>query len=110
MDGAFADTKGILYDGVPRTLKQAELLSEFKQIDMVINFINKEEVIIQKLAGRRLCPVCNKNFNIADVHTECGYRMDPLLPKGDDPTVCDEDHGSPVKLITRPDDQEDVIR
>lgn len=110
MDGAFAQSQGIILDGVPRTLRQAELLSEFQEIDLVVNFTNKEEVIVQKLAGRRLCPVCNKNFNVAHVQTDCGYSMDPLLPNGDDHTICDEDHGSPVKLITREDDLEDVIR
>jgi len=35
--------------------------------------------------------------------------MAPLLPKGDDHTVCDEDHGHPVKLITRKDDLLEVI-
>ena len=35
--------------------------------------------------------------------------MSPLLPKGDDHTICDEDHGEPVKLITRNDDLPEVI-
>ena len=88
------------------------MLSDFTSIDLVINFFNKEEVIVQKLAGRRVCPECNKNFNVADVNTECGYHMEPLLPKGEDPTICDGDHGhdNPVKLVTRPDDREDVIK
>lgn len=79
-------------------------------VDLVVNFFNKEEVLIQKLAGRRICPACNKNFNIADVNTECGYHMAPLLPKGDDPTLCDNDEHGPIKLITRDDDKEEVIR
>jgi adenylate kinase len=76
---------------------------------MVINFFNKEEVLIQKMAGRRVCPQCDKNFNVASVQTECGYTMAPLLPKGDDPTVCDGDHPVPVKLVTRRDDTPEVI-
>jgi len=35
--------------------------------------------------------------------------MAPLLPAGDDPTICDGDHESPVKLITRKDDTAEVI-
>ena len=57
-----------------------------------------------------MCPECGKNFNLADVKTDCGYQMEPLLPKGNDPTVCDEDHGKPVKLVTRPDDEVEVIK
>ena len=86
------------------------MLDEFTQIDLVLNFFNKPEVLVQKLAGRRICPCCNKNFNVADVHTECGYHMEPLLPKGPDPTICDSCNDVPVKLITREDDTEEVIR
>ena len=46
MDGLYAGSKGIILDGVPRTLGQAQLLSKFQKIDLVINFFNKEEVII----------------------------------------------------------------
>lgn len=62
------------------------------------------------MAGRRVCPCCNKNFNFADVHTECGYHMEPLLPSGPDHTICDGDHEAGVKLIIREDDREEVIR
>ena len=57
-----------------------------------------------------MCPSCNKNFNVADIHTEDGYHMDSLLPKGNDPTICDGDHESGVKLIMRDDDKEEVIK
>ena len=100
---------GIVLDGVPRTLQQAKLLDSFLNVDVVINLFNKEEVLVQKLAGRRVCPECNRNFNVAHVRTECGYHMEPLLPKGDDPTICDGDHPKPVKLITRSDDTEEVV-
>ena len=85
------------------------MLDTFSDVDLVLNFFNKEEVLIQKLAGRRVCPLCNKNFNFANVHTECGYHMEPLLPNNDDPAFCDGDH-EPTRLITRDDDIESVIR
>ena len=46
MDGTFSNTKGLILDGMPRTLKQAQMLNEFTQIDLVLNFFNKEEVLI----------------------------------------------------------------
>jgi adenylate kinase len=108
MDGKYANAPGLLLDGVPRTIGQAKMLSQFSQVDFVINFFNKTEVLVQKIAGRRVCPKCAKNFNVADVHTDCGYHMEPLLPNGDDPTLCDGDHEA-TKLITRPDDIESVV-
>lgn len=76
------------------------MLDEFMNVDMILNFFNIDEVVVQKIMGRRVCPNCNKNFNVCDIDFE-GYRMPPLLPKGDDPTVCDAQchPDGPVKLI-----------
>lgn len=56
--------------------------------------------------GRRMCPSCGKNYNVADIHTDDGYSMNPLLPKID-PHKCDVDG---VKLIIRDDDKESIIK
>lgn len=111
LDGAYAKSAGLILDGVPRTVKQAEMLDEFLSIDLVLNFEHRDDILIQKILGRRICPECNKNFNVAHVDTEDGYFMPPLLPKGEDPTVCDnKEHADPVKLIRRADDVESVIK
>ena len=109
MDGYFSGTKGLILDGMPRTVHQAEMLDTFSNVDLVLNFFNKDEVLIKKMAGRRVCPCCNKNFNVASIHTDCGYHMEPLLPKNNDSNFCDGNH-KPMKLVTRDDDTEDVIR
>lgn len=110
MDGQFAKSAGLILDGVPRTVKQAELLSQFLSIDLVLNFEHRDDILMEKLMGRRICPVCNKSFNVAAIDTEDGYVMPPLLPKGEDPTVCDNsEHAHPVKLVSRADDVESVI-
>lgn len=57
--------------------------------------------------GRRVCPQCNKNYNVADINTPDGYVMAPLLPKKDH-SKCD-DCGN-VKLVVRDDDKESIIR
>jgi len=37
--------------------------------------------------------------------------MPPLLPKGEDPTVCDnQEHAEGVKLVSRADDVESIIK
>jgi len=81
-------------------------------MDLVINLLNREEVLIEKLVSRRICPSCDKNFNTANIHTEDGYIMKPLLPKGSDLMMdgleCDSCKG--VKLVQRDDDKEHIIK
>ncbi|MDY3052729.1 MAG: adenylate kinase [Ndongobacter sp.] len=88
--------KGFLLDGFPRTLAQAKALDERMKecelaIDYALNFTVPNDVLIRRLAGRRVCPECGSTFHI-DNH-----------PSG----VCDE-CGS--ELIQREDDTEQVIR
>lgn len=54
---------GYIFDGFPRTVAQAEALGEFARIDAVLNLIVSDEVIIQRLSGRRFCPDCNGTFH-----------------------------------------------
>jgi adenylate kinase len=90
---------GFILDGYPRNADQATalntLLAELGQpINAVLLLDVKRGTLIQRLAGRRVCPKCGKVFNVAS------------LPEG--VPVCDvaPDHG---ELIQRPDDKEDVI-
>jgi adenylate kinase family enzyme len=57
-----------------------------------------------------VCPNCNKNFNIADVNTDDGYQMSPLLPSHGDATLCDAQDCEGIELITRKDDKEHIIK
>ena len=111
MDGEFSQSAGLILDGVPRTVYQAEKLDEFLCIDLILNLEHRDDILIEKMLGRRICPDCNKNFNVASIDTEDGYFMPPLLPKGEDPSLCDnEEHPHPVKLIKRADDVESIIK
>lgn len=99
---------GLILDGVPRTLPQARMMKEAGiKIDLIINFFNREDILLQKLMSRRVCPSCGRNYNIADINTPDGYQMKPLLPKGKI-DECDDHPG--VKLAIREDDTEKVIR
>src|SRR3989338_16329 len=47
--------KGYLLDGFPRTIPQAEALSEFSEVDLVIISNADLKLFFKKLRGRRIC-------------------------------------------------------
>jgi adenylate kinase len=88
-----------LFDGFPRTLPQAEmldaLLEEFGgKLDDVFLLDCPDEVIVQRLAGRRTCSTCGAVYHIDYNPPESGQ-------------LCDRDG---CGLAQRPDDNEDTIR
>eukprot|EP00250_Pteridium_aquilinum_P005025 c15188_g1_i1 orf=478-1200(-) len=96
---------GFILDGFPRTRSQAEILDQLTEIDLVINLRLREDVLISKCLGRRICSGCGNIFNLADidVQAESGSPriiMPAMLP----PPACIP------KLTVREDDTEEVIR
>jgi adenylate kinase len=90
-------TKGFILDGFPRNIQQADslnaLLEELDQpLDAVLLLDVRRETLMQRLAGRRICPKCGSVYN---VHT---------LPAGT--TTCANDG---TELYQRADDKEEVI-
>ncbi|MFT6834784.1 MAG: adenylate kinase [Francisellaceae bacterium] len=86
---------GFLLDGYPRTLSQAESISEAKiNIDYVILFNVPTEEIIKRISGRRIHPSSDRTYHLI-------YNP-PKLDGVDDIT------GEP--LIQRDDDKEDTVR
>ncbi|RPH96144.1 MAG: adenylate kinase [Calditrichaeota bacterium] len=59
--------KGFIFDGFPRTIKQAQdldaLLSGADGISGVVYFQVDEEEIVQRLTSRRTCGQCGLNYN-----------------------------------------------
>lgn len=93
--------KGIILDGFPRTVKQAEeldkiLASKGKKVDKVYNLTTPEEEIIERIVNRRVCSnqECKAIYNIV---------LNPPKVEG----KCDK-CGS--ELVTRKDDNEETVR
>ncbi|MFA7075487.1 MAG: adenylate kinase [Candidatus Izemoplasmatales bacterium] len=89
---------GFMLDGYPRTRTQAEALVEMlSQLDIkltgVINVDVKDEVLLHRMAGRRVCPNCGHTYHI-DYH--------PSKQEG----ICDH---CGHRLIQRPDDLEESV-
>ena len=60
---------GLLFDGFPRTVAQAEglagaLESVGRSVDRVVVFEAPDETLVKRLSGRRSCPECGAVFNV----------------------------------------------
>ncbi|MDN4527179.1 adenylate kinase [Fictibacillus fluitans] len=91
--------KGYLLDGFPRTVAQAEALEDItseldRRIDFVLNISVEKDQLMQRLTGRRICPVCGTTYHVV---------FNP--PKVDG--KCDKDG---AELIQREDDNEETVR
>lgn len=92
---------GVILDGFPRTIPQAEALDEIlaekkMKIDMVLNLSTPEDEIIERVVTRRVCsnPECKTIYNT---------KLNPTKVEG----ICDK-CGSPV--ITRKDDTVEAVK
>lgn len=90
---------GFLLDGFPRTKAQAEMLEEILQelgvkIDVVINLLVRDDLLVKRISGRRICRNCGRT-----------YHVETKRPQVDG--VCDDCGG---ELFQRADDNEETVR
>ena len=86
---------GFILDGFPRTVAQAEgLENSGTKIDFVINFLVPEQILINRMSGRRTCNKCGQIYHIINIK-----------PKQEG--ICDRCGG---KLIQREDEKPDVVK
>ena len=86
---------GYILDGVPRTIAQAEALEKADIIfDHVVSIEIDDEVIMERMTGRRVCEACGASYHLTAV---------PPKVEG----VCDACGG---KLVQRHDDTSEVVR
>ena len=92
------ENEGILFDGYPRTMNQANLLDELlkkynRKIDKVINFEIDDKAIVDRIGGRLIC--------------KCGETYHSTHNKPVKENVCDKCGGA---LYQRDDDTEEGIK
>jgi adenylate kinase len=87
------EIRGALFDGFPRTRAQAEgldtvLAKRGERIDSVVEISVPRDVLIERLAGRRVCPNCGATYHVIfnppkvdNICDRCGSR---LIQRDDD--------------------------
>ena len=78
--------KGWLFDGFPRTVAQAIALDEKVSVDLVINIDVKDEEIVERLSGRRVCKQCGATFHVSVIGDASACRVcgGELIQRADD--------------------------
>jgi len=61
------EENGYLMDGFPRTIPQAEAMSEFTKVDKVLYFTAEQSTILARIAGRRICRGCGAIFHLKNI-------------------------------------------
>jgi len=89
---------GYVLDGFPRTIPQAEALTEAlaKQqdaVDFAINVDVPDEAIVNRMSGRRACPACGGTYHV---------EFNPTKVEG----ICDVCGG---QLVLREDDKSETV-
>ena len=86
---------GYILDGVPRTIPQAEAMEkQGVDIDVALDLAVKDEDIVVRMGGRRVCPVCGATYHIKNA---------PPKKEG----VCDK---CGAELIIRADDAPETVK
>jgi adenylate kinase len=91
---------GYLLDGFPRTIAQADALERVlagqgERIDRVIYIDTPRDVLIKRIAGRRVCEACGKIYQLSG----------RFAPQTDG--ICDRCNG---KIVQRSDDTEETAK
>ncbi len=77
---------GYIFDGFPRTVTQAETLETFTHIDKVLKLEAKDELILRRLTGRRVCADCGSTYHTSTLEgaTQCPKCGGKLVQRKDD--------------------------
>ncbi len=85
--------RGVIMDGFPRTLRQADALGEMlaglgRPLDVVVNLVLPEDEAVRRLTGRRVCRRCGANYHLVykppGREGVCDLCGGPLYQRSDD--------------------------
>jgi len=79
---------GVILDGFPRNLEQAQMLDRITRVDLAIDLEVNEEKLVKRLTMRRTCKNCNAvfhlEFNPPKVAGRCDKCGGELFQRSDD--------------------------
>ena len=80
---------GYILDGVPRTIPQAQIMEEKGlAVDCALSIEVEDEVIVERMSGRRVCPHCGQTYHIVnnppEVDDKCNACGSELIVRADD--------------------------
>lgn len=77
---------GYILDGFPRTVEQARALAEFAKIDAAINLDVDDNILVERLGGRRVCQLCGAPYHVNRLNGELTCKADgtALIQRDDD--------------------------
>jgi adenylate kinase len=90
-------SRGYVLDGFPRTVGQAEALAEItasRPLDVVIDLDVAREVVLMRLASRRVCDDCQANYSL-DAPPKYGWVCDNC---GGDVVQRDDDTPAAIEM------------
>ncbi|MDR3206127.1 MAG: adenylate kinase [Candidatus Methanoplasma sp.] len=61
---SLAQGTGVIFDGFPRTVEQADALGEQIDVDLALNLDVGDEELVNRLTLRRSCPQCNSVYHL----------------------------------------------
>lgn len=90
---------GVLLDGFPRSVPQAEWLVRWfgehgRRFDAILNLVVSDELVVERISGRRTCLKCGATYHVV-------YAPPP-------PAGCA--HCAEGEVVQRKDDGEEVVR
>jgi adenylate kinase len=87
---------GFILDGFPRTLPQAEALSDITEIDLLLLLQVSRDIIFKRILGRYSCKSCGEIYN--------KYTLPPKVER-----ICDK-CGAEIRFEQRSDDNEETLK